>query len=191
MEYKHTACGHVAQTVGAVRGRIRKLWPIETNDRLALFIGICVTFSNAKAVVELACSRHLAPIINSNLEGLSINSAEFVAIIPYSASCCANIASIANTEWFCSRSAKIETALVCTLAESFAAAAWQKPGVKLAVLVSFESTFPLLPTLDAILGAVVRSDSRRIEDLHFECLDETPDPTSVCQALEILCESVL
>ena len=191
MQYETVASGHVAQAVGAVRGRIRTLWPIETNDKLALFIGICVTFSNAKAVVELACSRHLAPIINSNLESISINSAEFSTIISYSAARGANIASIANTEWFCTRLARTEKALICTLAESSSAAAWQKPGVKLAVLLSFESAFPLLPTLDAILGAVVRSDARRIEDLHFECLDKTPDPTSVCEALEILCASVL
>ena len=192
MQYEPTAASaYVAQAVLAVHARLRPLWPIAIGDSNALAIGVCGVFTNASPTIDLVCHRRLGPIANVNLEKLAVNSAEFTVIMKHLSVRGATIDGLETSEWFRSRKARTEKALLCTLAEAGVASAWQKPGVQLAVVLTFQCKTPPLPTLDEIFGAVIRSDSRRVEDLHYECLHETPDPESLCKALEILACCVL
>lgn len=192
MQYEPTsASAYVAQAVLAVHTRLRPLWPIMIADSNALVIGVCGVFTNASPTIDLVCNRRLGPIVNVNLEKLAVNSAEFTVIVKHLSVRGATTDGLETSAWFLSRKARAEKALICTLAEAGVASVWQKPGVQLAVVLTFQCKTPPLPTLDEILGAVIRSDSRRVDDLHYECLNETPDPASLCKALEILACCVL
>ena len=186
-----TASAHVAQAILAVHARLRELWPIAVADSTALVIGMCGICTNAQTTVELLCDRRLAPVVVLNLETLATNAAEFQTIMKHMSARGAALNGLETSDWFQSRKALVEKALLCTLAEAGVAIAWQKPSVQLAVLLTFQCKTPPLPTLDDILGAVIRSDSRRVDDLHYECLRETPDPASLCRAFEVVAESIL
>ena len=116
---------------------------------------------------------------------------QFQTIMKHMSARGAALNGLETSDWFQSRKALVEKALLCTLAEAGVAIAWQKPSVQLAVLLTFQCKTPPLPTLDDILGAVIRSVSRRVDDLHYECLRETPDPASLCRAFEVVAESIL
>jgi len=192
MQYDPTlASTHVAQAVLAVHGRLRALWPIMIADSNALVIGVCGVFTNAGPTIDLACNRRLGPIANANLKKLAVNTEEFTIIMKHLSVRGATIDGLETSTWFRLRKSRVEKALLCTLAEAGAASAWQKHGVQLAVVLTLQCTTPPLPTLDEIFGAVIRSDSRRIDDLHYECLNEIPDPASLCKALEITASCML
>lgn len=65
-----------------------------------------------------------------------------------------------------------KSALVCTLSEPTAEAAWEKPPVQLAILGSF--MFPALDLADvhrSIFGVFVQADERRCNSLHSRIID--------------------
>lgn len=179
----------ISHTIGATRVALHKIWPIPSNDTQTLILGLCATFANADDVIDLVCSKYLGLVVKKNLANIAVNNAEFVVIVSYAANRGSNIAL--TSDWFNSRLTRIETSLLCTLSEPMALARWKHPGVKLAAVLAFQCKYPVLATLDALLGAVVRSDNRRIDDLHFESMEEQQDATALCQALELLTAAVL
>ena len=75
--------------------------------------------------------------------------------------------------------ARLETALPCTLSEKGPSERWRKRPVRAACVLALylEETEALL---GAALGGMVRSDSRRLEELVAEVEDEQPDLLHVC-----------
>jgi hypothetical protein len=182
----------VAQAVLAVRARLRALWPVEVSDTTALVVGACATMRKADATIDLACERRLAPIVLKNLSSLAINAAEFTVLLKTaSIRTVGTLGALAESEWFKTRKAGAEKALSCTLAEASGALLWAKPAVQLATVLSFQCSFDTIQILDSVFGSVVRSDVRRVEDLHFETLESEPDPNAVCAALELVARLVL
>lgn len=186
-----SAAAHVAHAVIAVKTRLRKYWPIEITDSQALVIGLCGVLENSNTTIELACDNRLGRIVNANAKELAINHAEFALILKHLSVRGTALGGVEHSEWFCSLRTRVERALVCTLSETSVATLWTRPGVQLATVLVFQCRTPTITALDCILGSVVRSDSRRVDDLNYECLTETPDPASLCEALELVARAVV
>ena len=182
----------VAQAVLGVRTRLQSLWPVTVHDALALVIGVTGLLSKSSEVVELACERRFSPIVIRNHTAVSINAAELtVVLVAMSRRGIVLENALATSEWFVDHKLSVERAMSCTLAESASAALWAKQSVQLATILAFSCIPEVMPTLDAIFGAVVRSDARRVEDLHFGILSRKHDPNAVLAALEAVARSVL
>jgi hypothetical protein len=192
MEYDyHAAAGHVAQSVLEVKNRLQEIWPIRVSDRDALSTGLCCCMTNTGDALELMLNSRLSSLVCSNIERISMNNAEFVLIIKHFSTRLVDGNSLIRNKWFCDRRDKMEKALQCTVAENTCATAWQRPATQLAVVLALQCSQSPIAVLDSIFGSVVRSDVRRVDDVHFECLDETPDPYSFVSALEIVSTSLL
>lgn len=181
----------VAQAVLGVRTRLRTVWPPDVNDARALVVGVCGTLSNSKETIELSCERRLAPLVVQNLSTLSINPAELLVILKTVSTRGVALGALDTMEWFDAQRTAARRALSCTVSEASGAALWSKPAVQLATVLAFQASTDVVGLLDATYGAVVRSDVRRVEDLHFECLSQTPDPNALLAALELVAAAVL
>lgn len=181
----------VAQAVIGVRTRLRAVWPLDVDDVRALVIGVCGTLTKSKDTIELACERRLAPLVVQNLANLSINPAELLVILKTASTRGVALGALDAMEWFGAQRDAARRALSCTIAEASGAALWAKPAVQLATVIAFQASTEVVALFDAIYGAVVRSDVRRVEDLHFECLCRAPDPNALLAALELVAGCVL
>lgn len=178
----------VAQTVGGLHVRIKRVWPIDVADDVVLTIGLCLALSGAKPTLELALSRRLEAAVAANSAAIAINAAEFTAVLVCVSKKPHALGKLEKQPWFAQRTAKIERAMACTIAE--AKTAWARPSVRLACVLAFQATEPPVSTLDLIFGSVVRSDVRRIDDLFCET-GQPPPPAELSAALEYVCEAVL
>ena len=192
MEYDyHSNAGHVTQSVLEVKNRLLEVWPIQVSDRDALSTGLCCCMTNTGDALELMLNSRLASLVCRNMERISMNNAEFALIMKHFSTRPIDGNSLIRNKWFCDRRDKIEKALQCTVSENTGATAWQRPATQLAVVLALQCSQPPIAVLDSIFGSVVRSDVRRVDDAHFECLDETPDPYSFASVLEIVSTSLL
>jgi len=193
----------VVSSVFGVKTRVARLWPVPVDDKLALSIGMCAHLSNSVETLELICNRRLYQSISKHVETLAVNGSEFVDILrQFCAVGCApggsgapggSIASTSKRGWFAEQAARIERALLCTLAEANVAAQWRRPAVRIACVLAFLSGNQVVDTLNAVLGegSVVRSDARRCDDLQFSIGTEVPDPFELSELLDAVAGSVV
>jgi hypothetical protein len=169
-------------SAAALRARLAQRWPVSLDDAAVLTLGMACTMSHSDEVIELTCSRALAPVVKRAKADLALNADEFTALL-------AGVAArgvapgAARGDEFDARRARVERALACTLAEQGGARLWARPAVQIAAVLSFHAPSSPFATLDALFGSVVRADVRRAEDLHVE---ETAAPMSVMLLTRLL-----
>lgn len=182
----------LAHTTLLLRTKLLKLWPIGVSDQLALTLGLCGILHSPNEAVQIACDRRLAPLAIQHIHSISINEVEFITILKSASTKHSSLdPEMERSEWYSSRVSAAERALACTLAETSGAAAWRRPFIRLATALAFEGRLPPMATLDAIFGAVVRSDQRRIDDLHFDASNGHPDALALLQSIESVCRVVI
>lgn len=176
--------------VASLRARIAQRWPIAIDDPAVLTLGLACTLANAGDVIDLVCSRALAPIVKRDAASLQLNADELVMLLSIVA--LRGVApDIVQGEEFAGRRRRVEAALQCTLAEANGARLWARPSTQLAVVLSFQAQAPPFPTLDALFGSVVRADVRRAEDLHFSELADPLSTMEMTRLLEAVARAVL
>ena len=176
--------------VGSLRSRLLQRWPVALSDVEVLTLGLACTAAHSDAVLELVCSRALAPIAKRDCAELALNPEELTQLLALVATRTTTATVVLNTE-FVARRKKVEAALVCTLAETSGAKLWLRPCVQMTTLFSFHTTTPPFATLDALFGSVVRADVRRAEDLHFAELEEPMDVMTLTELVEAVARVAL
>jgi len=181
----------LAHTVLGIRTRISEHWPIEVSDEDALAVGICCCLKNAEDTVAVISNRNLSRVVSNNTKTIAINDDEFGMVIKRLSLTSVNATSLASLTWFKEKRDRVGEALKCTLEEKAVAEVWKRVSVQLAcVLAMYGQENPILK-LDSVLGSIVRSDSRRVEDLHFECLEDPPDPYPLSVCLGVASNAIL
>lgn len=181
----------VAHTILGVHTRLHPHWPIAISDEDALSIGMCGCIQNTGETIDMICNRHMAKVVRSNIASVSVNNAEFSALMKHVSTRGIDASSLNALPWFSDKRDRIYSALSCTLAERDAFAKWSRASVQLSCVLCMHCRENPIEKLDSILGAVVRSDVRRVDDLHFECVDETPDPFALSVVLRLLSRAIL
>ena len=181
----------IAHTIIGIRTRIAGLWPVHIADDDALAVGICCCLNRAHETVDVVCDRNLARVIKKNLEIVAMNDDELGTVIEFLASKSIDAAALESIEWFKSQRGRIEDALRCTLSENRQADSWKRPSVQMACVLAFNCTENPILKLDRVLSSVVKSDTRRVDDVHFECLEKPPDPFSLSVCLGVVTSAIL
>ena len=165
----------LSKSILDLRARISILWPVEINDLDALSIGMCGCISNSEDTIRLILNKNLSTVILHNFDNISFNIFEFKVALKGFATKNVNLPN--NSLWFDEKLQKLESAFRCTLLESIAAESWTRPSVKIACVVAMHGKSSPVEALDSIFGtSLVRSDVRRVEELNFEFVAETPPP---------------
>ena len=181
----------LAHTVLGIRTRISEHWPIEVSDEDALAIGICCCLKNPEDTISVLSNRNLCRVVSNNTKTIAINDDEFGMVIKRLSLIAVNATPLASLTWFNEKRDRVGEALKCTLEESGAAEVWRRPSSQLACVLAMYGTENPIVKLDSVLGSVVRSDSRRVDDLHFECLGDPPDPFSLSVCLGVASSAIL
>ena len=181
----------ITHTVLGIRTRISEHWPIEVSDEDALAIGICCFLKNAEDTVAVISNRNLARVVSNNAKSIAINDDEFGMAIKRLSLTAVNATALTSLEWFEEKRDRVREALKCTLEERGAAEVWRRPSSQLACVLAMYGTENPILKLDSVLGSIVRSDSRRVDDLHFECLGDPPDPFSLSVCLGVASSAIL
>lgn len=166
---------------------------------------VCVLLSSMDGddQLEFHLDRSVFRHVKSQKHALAFNAAELVALLVSCSASASSCWSVATSKKVLAvlHDARIEqilessaSALVCTLAEPVAAAAWTRPAVKLAVLASF--LFPALELAEThrcIFGVYVQADERRCDSLCTATADNPPHTmlkTQIAEALVSVFSSV-
>jgi hypothetical protein len=186
----HEDVQNAIHTVTNVKIRLKTLWPSEVDDLQAVLLGVAGTLAHPDCIVDLSAHRTLQAVLNGKLDHVKMNDAEFVLLCK-----CSALSGSRATLPVVSKSielhSKVVRALECTLAESASAELWKRPAVQNACLLSFFGVTSPVAALDAIFGSIVRSDIRRVEDLHFETTDNAADSVFLFNLAERVAKNVL
>ena len=190
MQTVHAAQTTVAGCVANLALRLARTLPRAISDAQVLMIGLCSVCAHADPTIELLCERRTAAAIIGELPEFAINVEEFKAIV---VTLCSRSVSLVGKDdtFFKERIAAIQTALSCTLLEDSAQRQWARDSTKLAVFLIFQSMFEPVPILDLVFDSVIRSDARRVDDLHFECRSQGVPPLLLASCLEACSGAVL
>ena len=84
---------------------------------------------------------------------------------------------------------RIESVLSLTLQESDAALAWSAPSTKISCFLAMhgESTHD---RIESVLGILLRSDARKLEDLRTTMEEEGPEIVLLADCTRVLCQTV-
>lgn len=182
----------VSKSILDVRSRISLVWPVDVSDDDALAIGVCGCIKKSQNVIRFICNRNLADIVLENIETISFNNAEFVMVLRQLTSKNIDTTSLESSTWFQEKVERIQDAFKCTLLEKIAAAQWQRNSVKLACVIAMHCFENPIETLDSIFCTpLVRSDGRRIDELHFEFVNEEPNSFHFSVCLDLVARAIL
>ena len=103
------------------------------------------------------------------------------------------LAAMATNEWLSKHAARLQTALSTSLISSSASSAWRLSRVRVAAVVSLWMRADD-ESLKAVVGDVVRSDLRRVQELQYDVQDEEDASDAhilpLCEAINALAEAV-
>lgn len=175
-------------TVLALRAQIATFHHLSLFDASILTTALLNRVDVGGELLELEFAVDLARKLRANRPKLACAPEEIVQIL----SCCIGASNETAKDLLgkpvVARCVdQLETALRCTLLEKNQASRWKAPLVKLAIVFAFHepvtSPLPLL-ALEAILGGVVKSDVRRLEDVHDAISTEPLDPLNLVGVVE-------
>ena len=160
--------------------RIAAIHPAAVRSDEALVIGIAAHVGSSD-VIELVCPRALAAKVVANMTSLSIGGEAFARLAAVVADRGVDQHAVAS-DVFAERRKRVENALLCTVTETNGRKAWARPSVQACAVLAFQSATPPFDVLAVLFGTVVRSDLRRLEDLHFQ-ENESPADAVLCARL--------
>jgi len=175
-----------ARASNGVRDRLALLFPIEISDVDALVLGVACHLKN-EPLVDVCCSKRLAAVVRTNMTHLAITPEDAVDVLSDAAAAAAtaDVVAAATDPLFLERKLLLQRALSSTLLEPIGSSQWNRPGIHLASVVAFVSESPI-ELLTRLFGTIVRTDVRKIEDLHFQFQEHQIDTILLSTILEAL-----
>lgn len=130
--------------------------------------------NEAEEALEFVCSRSAYKELKSQIDDLSLRSEEWSAL--FSDRCVSSgCVHVASSEVFRAISKRIEAGMPCTLMELDQSHRWGHPLVRVAVYIALHSKRDAEERVSAVVGPVVRTDVRKLEDLRSSFENEGSD----------------
>lgn len=156
---------------------------VSDRDALSVCIACLLPRDRGEIVGVLLNERQrAAALLNAN--ELSVSIKELVSLFGRESHASGNAAmtTVAESAQLLSACTALQGALRCSLAEANAAAAWQRPCIRAVCMLSLFSDHSE-DLIAAVLGGLVRADTRRIDDVRSSTEDEETDHLSLCQMI--------
>tara|TARA_X000001036_G_scaffold11660_2_gene10174 strand:+ start:2363 stop:2929 length:567 start_codon:yes stop_codon:yes gene_type:complete len=175
--------------VQGIRGRVSKAAGNWLSDSECVQISIACACTEPLDVLGVLFTRHVTSQISSQIRDLSITSDEWTTLFAHDISHTRTLESstAAGADMFKAECTKLSQALRSTIVETVQKTAWQRPVTRLAIYVGmhFENHEDAVAS---VIGGLVRSDLRRLEDLRAEMEErgvETMDLAQMVIALSV------
>ena len=178
----------VVATVSAIRAQIAKFHHLSLSDQSILTICLLNRVDVGGELLELQFPTDLAKRLRANRSKLDCAPEEVVSILCFCAAySCDAAKTLLAAPAVAACVARLEGALRCTLLEKHPAQRWASPLVKVAMTLAFHepvtSPLPVL-ALEALVGGIVKSDLRRLEDVHDALSGAPLDPLTMTALVE-------
>ena len=183
-----------ADALSGMRLRVRSRITMHMNDASVLGAALYASCNSATELFELSYSGHSLRELKAASGSFAISMEEWEAV--FSRSSCRiirsdRVAALVKRPQFLRECNMIEAALSCTLAEEEQRRAWTSPMTKVAAFVALHSSTDTEGKLSSILGAIVRADARRLEDLRATAEETGPDVVLLASAVDGLVHAVV
>ena len=160
----------------SIAARVQSATGLSHSPRFALEVAILASCNSNAELFEFFLPRHLRRVVGDAAEGIALTVAEFVAVAGHPnarrAGAADALAALESEEHATVLRCRLENALRQTLAETTQAKTWTSSRVRVAAILALHRERGFLEALNALLGEIVRSDLRRIEDLREDLLEE-------------------
>ena len=187
----HSEAQIAAEMIAQMTLRISKVYAFPLANQVSASVAVATAMAKFEDVVELMCTKQLARAVLANSAQLSLSVEESSRLLSYAATRSHPRATEAVAKaLFKERTERIEKAISFTLAEISGTALWKLPLVQIACVLCTQGVAPPDQTLGAIFGSVVRSDLRRLEDLHESEKKDAMDTMLFAELIEIVSEAV-
>jgi len=183
--------------IGSVRDRTREHVSVALPDLDALTIALAAGSVDAEALLEYMLEGVVRADALACASNLTLNDHEFTIL--YGRSSAADPLGVharileheASPEARSLRT-QLQDALVTTLKEDAQGKLWrQSPTTRIAASVGLFRTTDAQACLSAVVGGMVTTDARRVDDLKTRIEDSGVDVMVVCQALRALAAAVV
>lgn len=177
-----------------IQSKLAKVHPVRVTLVQALKIALCCGCSSRDDLIDFIGSRHQSRALKSaGIGAFLLNEQEVCGIcteLMQKAPTQALLDAI-NTPSFLNFQQRVELALTHTIAERTGRDAWKMPIVKaLTVFLLHRDAQPHAP-LGVVFGSIVRTDVRRLEDLHFQITQAPMQIIPLCELTDQLSNVVL
>ena len=187
----------VLAVVGSVRDRTREHVSVALPDLDALTIALAAGSVDAQELIEYMHEGGVRTDAMANVSNLALNDYDFATL--YGRSSASDPLAVharileheTSTEARALRT-QLEDALVTTLKEDAQGKLWrQSPTTRIAASVALFRTTDAQACLSAVVGGMVSTDARRVDDLKTRIEDSGVDVMVVSQALRALAATVV
>ena len=159
--------------------RVQNATGLAHSPKFALETAILASCTSSNDLFDYFLPKHLRRTIGDAAESIGLSVAEFVAVATHPnarrAGAADALVALESEEHVTVLRCRLENALRQTLAETSQAKTWTSPRVRVAAILALHRERGFLEALNALLGEIVRSDLRRIEDLREDLLEEGID----------------
>lgn len=180
-----------SEVVGSILERtcntISGVWSRHSNESCVCTILLFSLLEDYNDLMELKFPKRMVSCVIHTIPRLTPTADETTQILQYASHRKHLTAShLCEHNLVSQRIAQVEHCLQLTLKEPAPAKTWTNPTTKLVCVFLFHTKNFATITLQAILGAVVRADIRRCNDLHDCQCREPLDTLTMCALVECL-----
>lgn len=191
----------IVDVMADLRTRVRKDVSVALSDRDALTIALMCGTTEARGLLEYAQEGTVKHDSLTSMPRLALSDDAFVALFgtfdPLAASRLQRGATqkplmdFERLDETRRMRARLEAALVTTLAESAQLAAWKaSPRIRVAAQIALCREGDPIRCLDAVVGGMVLADQRRVDDLKTAVEEDSIDLMIMSQAIVALAGTV-
>ena len=179
-------------TFGPIKDRVSKTVTQRLDDKQALQLSITCAMREPGDVLGLLFPPHVAKAASKNAAIAGITPDEWRALFGYEINPLRDggITTAVQSVEFQPPISAIGTALRCTIAEQQQGARWKRAWAQALCYLASHLHEPT-GALEAVIGTVVRSDSRRLEELHCAIDDDGCDEMLMSKIIIALSNSVM
>ena len=178
----------VASTVLHVHRQLVNMWPKAVGDTTAASLALISTLHSNSELADLILHSAMFKAVMPKMAALKPNSDEVVTMLavasrrrhPGATQRC-------NEPLISERIDRVQKALSSTLKEPLPSEIWKNNTAKLVCILCFHLSDSPLHALNSIFGSVVRSDTRRVDDLHEEQCSDPLDTLALCSIVDCVC----
>ena len=174
-----------------IRNRAAAIVTQKIDDSGALQLALCCSLRDPKLVTGFMFNRQLVREIQEKEKQIALTRDEFRILFSSSSAPIRKTGlSVVNSREFQEAFLSVESALRCTITEPAQASVWASAWGRAIAFVSVHFRAPET-ALETVLGVVVRSDYRRLEELYDLIDDEGYDALLLSAVITALSTSVI
>lgn len=180
--------------MAAIRQRVLSVTSSRLSDKEILKVAIACADRDYSTLLDVICTRHTARECKKKYQEIAITHAEFICFFGRkknnefisAAGRATSVSELSTDPTFQNVCARIEASLPCTLQEKEPLQIWSQFASRMAVIVALHAEDDEHKRLCSVLGTIVRTDARKIEDLKAQIDEEGADALLLSQALACL-----